>query len=135
MTATDHRNIHTTGNSCDMALKLSQYSYLLMEKPLGRYFEVWSPYYQVAQWNQKHLSLYHQGDRSGLRKPKKEASTLITVATSVHLPKSVSTDLTIKSDLVLTNLIGKMGCGTFLLWYHHWKWGQLRLKRHLFPTR
>ena len=30
--------------------------------------------------------------------------------TSVHLPKLVSTDLTVKSDLVLTNPIGKMGC-------------------------
>ena len=28
---------------------------------------------------------------------------------SIHLPKPVSTDLTIKSDLVLTNPIGKDG--------------------------
>ena len=35
--------------------------------------------------------------------------TLITATTSVHLPKSVSTDLTIKSDLVLTNPVGKDG--------------------------
>ena len=26
---------------------------LLMEKQLGHYFQVWSPYYQVAQCNQK----------------------------------------------------------------------------------
>ena len=32
------------------------------------------------------------------------ASTLITATTSVHLPKPVSTDLTIKPDSVLTNL-------------------------------
>ena len=25
------------------------YVYLLMEKPLGRYFQVWSPYYQAPQ--------------------------------------------------------------------------------------
>ena len=37
----------------DMALKLSQYFYLLMEKPLGSYFQVQSPYYQAAQCNQK----------------------------------------------------------------------------------
>ena len=56
----DLRNIHTTGNSCrdalscmNMALKLTQYFYLLMEKPLGRYFQVQSPYYQAAQCNQK----------------------------------------------------------------------------------
>ena len=33
--------------------------------------------------------------------------TLITSTTSVHLPKPVSTDLTIKPDSVLTNPIGK----------------------------
>ena len=50
MTPRDLRNIHTTGNSCrdalpcaKMALKLPQYFYLLMEKSLGRYFQVWSP--------------------------------------------------------------------------------------------
>ena len=37
----------------DMALKLPQYFYLLMEKPLGLYFQVWSPYYKAAQCNQK----------------------------------------------------------------------------------
>ena len=35
------------------------------------------------------------------------ASTLITATTSVHLPKTVSTDLTIKPDSVLTDPIGK----------------------------
>ena len=34
----------------------------------------------------KHLFPYPQGKRSGLRKPKKESSTLITATTSVHLP-------------------------------------------------
>ena len=60
MTPRDLRNIHTTGNSCrdallctNVALKLPRYFYLLMEKPLGCYFQVWSPYYQVAQSNQK----------------------------------------------------------------------------------
>ena len=37
----------------DMALKLPRYFYLLMEKPLGRYFKVWSPYYQAAWCNHK----------------------------------------------------------------------------------
>ena len=60
MTPRDLRNIHTTGNSCrdalpcaNMALKLPRYFYLLMEKPLGRYFQVQSPYYQATQCNQK----------------------------------------------------------------------------------
>ena len=35
---------------------------------------------------------------------------LILATTSVYLPKPVSTDLTIKPDLVLTNPIGKDGC-------------------------
>ena len=54
------RNIHITGNSSretlsctSMALNLPRYFCLLMEKPLGRYFQVWSPYYQVAQCYQK----------------------------------------------------------------------------------
>ena len=45
-----------------------------------------------------HLFLYPQGDRSGLRKPKKGYySRLIAVTSSVHLPKSVSTDPTIQN--------------------------------------
>ena len=60
MALRDLRNIHTNRNSCrdalpcaNMALKLPQYFNLLMEKPLGCYFQVWSPYYQAAQCNQK----------------------------------------------------------------------------------
>ena len=58
---------------------------------------------------------YLQGDRSGLRKPKKKGlvSTLITAITSVHLPKPFSTNLTITSDSVLTNPIGKEGLGNW----------------------
>ena len=37
----------------NMALKLPQYFYLLMEKPLGCYFYVQCPYYQAAQCTQK----------------------------------------------------------------------------------
>ena len=35
----------------------------------------------------------------------------MTAITSIHLPKPVSTDLTLKSDLFLTNPIGKIGVG------------------------
>ena len=53
---------------------------------------------------------YSQGGRSGLRKPKKDKHQhLITAATSIHIPKPVSTDLAIKSDSILTNPIGKNG--------------------------
>ena len=37
----------------EMALKLPRYLYLLMEKPLGCYFQVWSSYNQVVQCNHK----------------------------------------------------------------------------------
>ena len=60
MTPRDLGNIHTTGNSCrdalpyvNKALKLPWYFDLLMEKPLGCYFQVWCPYYQAAQCSQK----------------------------------------------------------------------------------
>ena len=106
----------------NMALKLPQYFYLLMEKPLGCYFQVWSlPTTKLHSATRKHLFLYAQGDRSGLRKPKKgQASALITATTSIHLPKPVSFDLTIKTDSVLTNPIGKdQPHKTFLSWRQH----------------
>ena len=73
MTPRDLRNIHTTGNSCrdalpcaNMALKLPQYFYLLMEKPFARYFQV---ILLTVRWHsatRKHLFPYPQGDRSGI---------------------------------------------------------------------
>ena len=117
MTPRDLRNIHTTGNSCrdalpctKMALKLPLYFYLLMEKPLGHYFQVRSPYYQAAQCNQKTFIPVSSGRQVRSEKAKKgQASILITATTSVHLPKPVSIDLTLKPDSVLTNPIGKDG--------------------------
>ena len=117
MTPRDLRNIHTTRNSCgdalpytNMALKLCWYFYLLMEKPFGRYFQVWSPYYQVAQCNQKTLIPVSSRQQVRSEKAKKGlASTLITATTSVHIPKPVSTDVTIKPDSVLSKPIGKDG--------------------------
>ena len=117
MTPCDLRNIHTTGNSCrvalpceNMALKVPWYFHLLMEKPLGHYFQVQSPYYQVAQCTQKTPIPLSSRWQVRFEKAKKElASTLITATTSVHLHKPVSTDLTIKPDSVFTNPIGKDG--------------------------
>ena len=104
MTHRSLRNIHTTRNSCrdavpcaNMALKLPQYFYLLMEKAFGRYFQVRSPYYQVAQCNQKNTYSYILKVTGQVLESQKRISvTLITATTSIHLPKSVSTDLTIK---------------------------------------
>ena len=58
MTPRDLRNIHITAISCRDTLPcanmaLPWYFYFLMEKPLHRYFQIQSPYYQVAQCNQK----------------------------------------------------------------------------------
>ena len=77
MVASDLRNILTTRNSCrdglsclNMALKLPEYFYLLIKKPLGHYFQVWSHFYQGATG--KHRLPYPQGDISGLRQPIKD---------------------------------------------------------------
>ena len=78
--------------------------YQLMEKNLGRYFQVRSLYYQVAQCNQKRpIPVWSRWQVRSQKIKKGQASTLITAITSKHLPKLVSTDLTIKSDSVLTN--------------------------------
>ena len=92
-----------------MELKLPWCFYLLMEKPLGCYFQVRSPYYQAAQHNQK--TPIHVSSRRQVRSEKAKtawASSVITATTSIQLPKPVSTDLTIKSESVLTK--EKMGC-------------------------
>ena len=77
MTLRDLRNIHTTRSSyrdalpcTSMALKLPQYFFLLMEKPLGATskFDLLTIRWHSA--TRKHLFLYPQGDRPGLRKAK-----------------------------------------------------------------
>ena len=78
MTPRDLRDIHTTGNNfrdalpcANMALKLPRYFYLLMEKPLGRKYQVRSLYYKAAQCNQTtlYLSFFLRSDKE------KKAST------------------------------------------------------------
>ena len=111
MTPRDFRNIHTTGSSCrdalpsmNMTLKSPHNFYLLMEKPLGRYFPV-----RQHSTTRKHLFLYHQFDRSGLTESQKKRISIHTntATTSVNLTKSVSTGPTINSDSSLTSPIGK----------------------------
>ena len=46
---------------------------------------------------------------------KRISITLIKATTSIHFPKPVSTDLTIKPDSVLTNPIGKDGVRSWLM--------------------
>ena len=70
----------------------------------GRYFQVRSPYYQIAECDQKTPSL----DLSGLRKNKKgKALRLIKANIIINLPKSVSNDPIIQN--VLNNPLGKYG--------------------------
>ena len=88
-----HMSMHS------MALKLPQYFYLLMEKPLGCYFQVRFLYNQVTQCDQK--TPIPASSRWHVRS--KKASTLISATTSAHLPEPVSTDLIITSDSVSTN--------------------------------
>ena len=116
MTPRDLRNIHTTRSSCrealpcaNMALRLPCYFHLLMEKPLGRYFSLLTIRRHSA--TRKHLFPDPQGDRPGLRKPKKATTT-------VHLPKPVSTKVTIKPDSILTNLTGKDGGAKLVIVKH-----------------
>ena len=129
----DLRKIHTTRNSCrdalpstNITLKLPQYFYSLMEKPLGHYFQVRSSYNQAAQCNQKTpipVSLWWQVRSEKAKKG--EASTLITATTNFHLPKPVSTDLTIKLNSVLTNPVGKDGVQS-------WSMSNIYVMRHFY---
>ena len=78
MTPRDLRNIHTTGNSCrdalpctNMALKLPQYFYLLMESLLVAPSTFGLLTIKQHSATRKYPLQCHQGDRSGLRMPKK----------------------------------------------------------------
>ena len=100
--------------------------------PIGCYFQLRSPYSEVAQCNQKTTIPTSSRRPVTFEKAKEEwASRLIIATTSIQPPKSVSTDLTLKSDSILTSPIGK-SCGArlidaikdlslkvFLLWHHH----------------
>ena len=79
MTSRDFRNIHTTSNNSrnaisflNMPLKLPQYFYLLMEKPLGCSSKLGLLTIRCHSAPRKHLFLYPPGDSSDLRKPRKD---------------------------------------------------------------
>ena len=91
----------------DTALKFSWYFYLLMEKALVCYFHVWSPYYQVAQHNQKTPIPLSSRWQVSTEKAKKDKHQHTNHSYHQH-SMPVSTDLTI-TDLILTNPIGKEG--------------------------
>ena len=78
------------------------------EKPFDHYFQFCSPYYQEVQYNQETpitAFLRWKVNKKGYE------TTLCTATTYFYLSKPVSSYLTVKSDSVLTNLIGKDGVG------------------------
>ena len=86
------------------------YFYLLMEKTLDQYFHVWSTYYEAAWCNQKiPISVSSTYQIRSEKGKKRQATKLLAAITSIYLPEPVSTDLTTKSDSVLTNQIRKDG--------------------------
>ena len=109
MTSRELKDIHNTKNSCRAYFYVQHTKTTLVFLPADRkaYLQVRSPYYETAQCNQKTPIPVSQGDMWGVRKPKKDKHQLVTATTNVHLPKSISTDLTIKSDSILTNPIRK----------------------------
>ena len=83
-----------------------------MEKPFGHYFQAWSPYYQMAQCNQKMPILVSSRRQVRSEKAKKKKKISINTNCSYHninLPRSVLAEPTIKPDSVLTKPIGREG--------------------------
>ena len=113
----DLRNIHTTGNSCRNALPCEYGTKTTL---------VFLPADGEASWSllpssvsllscgtvqpEHNYSCIFKMTGQVWKSQKRISITLITATTSFHLPKPVSTDLTIKPDSVLTNPIGKDGC-------------------------
>ena len=156
MTPRDLRNIHTTGNSCrdalpcaNMALKLPQYFYLLMQKPLGRYFQVRSPYYQARHCDQKNIYFYILKVTGHGCESQKRIS-IITNYSYHHQGSFPYTSLNGSNNKIRFsfNQANRKTSGVrlvektkhqdhkvFLLWYHHQIGGQPRLKKHLLPMK
>ena len=116
MTPRDLRNIHTTRNSCrdalscaNMALKLPRYFYLLMVTSWSLLPSSVSLLSGGTVQPENTYSCILKVTGQVWESQKRTSITLITATTSIHLPKPVSTDLTIKPDSVLTNPIGKDG--------------------------
>ena len=154
MAPRDLRNIHITRNSCrdtlpctNMALKLPQYFYLLMEKPLGHYFQVRSPYYQAAQCNQK--TPIPVSSRWQVRSEKAKKRISINTNHSYHQRSSPQPSLNWSHNKARFSFnqpnrkrwgaelvdVKHLPHKAFLLWHHHYKGGQPRLNRHLLHMR
>ena len=138
MTPRNLRNIHTTGNSCrdalshgNIALKLPQYFYLLMEKPFGHYFQAWSAYYQVAQSNQKIPILVSSRWQVRSEKAKKRISINTNHSYHQHSSPEASLNWSNNKASFSFNQPNRKRWGAklvdvkhlphkaFLLWHHH----------------
>ena len=116
------RNICTTRNNCRDALPCGNIALKL--PPI---FTCWWRSLLVAtskfglltirQYGatRKHQTVSSRWQVRSEKAKKWEASTLTPAIISVHLPKPFSTDLTIKPDSVLTNLIRKDGVQSWLM--------------------
>ena len=153
MTRRDLRNVHTTGNRCrdalpcaNMALKVPRYFYLLMEKRLGRYFQVRSPTIWWHSATRKHLfpilkvtglawesqkkisittnHIYHQ--RSSPQASLNQCNSKAWFSFNQPNRKRLGAKL-----VDVKNLPHK----AFLSWHHHYKGGQPRLKKQLLHMR
>ena len=119
MTPRDLRNTHTTGNSCRDALPCANMT--------TKTTPVFLPTGRAACWlllpssvsllsgstkqpGNTYSRILKVTGQVWESQKKKYVSRLSTATTSVQLPKPVPTDLTIKSDSVLTKLSEKMWC-------------------------
>ena len=96
MTPRNLRNIHTNRNSCTDTItqhdtKTNPLFLPADGKPFGGYFQVQSPYYQTAQYNQNTpIPVSSRGQARSEKAKKRIRSTLITATTNIHRPKPVS---------------------------------------------
>ena len=85
----------------NMTLEPFQYFYVLIAKPVGYYFQSWSPYYQAAQCNQKTFQL-----RAILKE------SLITANNFIH-----NFDIICVSDTFLNSEIFPIARGSICIFY------------------
>ena len=108
VTPSDLRNIRTTGSSCGDALPCT--NMVLKQRSLLVATSTFS-LLTIRQHSatRQHLFSYPQGDRSDLRKPKKDEHQHLSQLPPglIWLSQPVSTDLTVKPDSVLTSPIRK----------------------------
>ena len=126
-------------NGTMMALKLSQFFYLLMEKRLGRYFQVWSPCYQAALCIQKtHIPMSSRWQVISEKAKKisfntkqsydQHSSPQASLNWSSNKIRFSFNQPNRKMDARLVDVIKHLPHKVFVLWHHHEEGGQPRIK-------